>query len=125
GGIMPTSLVQYTDADDILENDLDDIGTPSKVILLKNMVGPGEVDDDLEPEVKDECQTKYGDVESVTVFQMPDVDSDDAIRIFVDFKKVDDASKAIQDLNGRFFGGRQVRASYYDLEKFHNLELTD
>lgn len=27
-------------------------GSPSKVILLRNMVGPGEVDDDLEDEVR-------------------------------------------------------------------------
>lgn len=32
---------------------------------------------------------------------------------------------AVVDLNGRFFGGRQVRAGFYDLEKFYNLELLD
>ena len=35
------------------------------------MVGPGEVDDDLEPEVKEECNGKYGDVISVIVFEVP------------------------------------------------------
>lgn len=64
----------------------------SKVVLLTNMVGPGEVDDDLEPEVKEECE-KYGSVLTVTVFQMPDVDSEDAIRIFVEFTTVDAARK--------------------------------
>ena len=57
------------------------------------MVGPGEVDDDLEPEVKEECQTKYGEVCNVTVFQMPDLDGEDAIRIFVEFKRVESAVK--------------------------------
>ena len=38
---------------------------PSKIVLCKNMVGPGEVDDELEPEVMDECGTKYGDVNKV------------------------------------------------------------
>lgn len=66
--------------------------TPSKVILLTNMVGPGEVDDDLEPEVKEECE-KYGSVLTVTVFQMPDVDSEDAIRIFVEFTSTEAARK--------------------------------
>jgi splicing factor 45 len=33
----------------------------SKVLLLKNMVGPGEVDDDLESETASEC-SKYGEV---------------------------------------------------------------
>lgn len=58
------------------------------------MVGPGEVDDDLEPEVKEECQ-KYGEVVAVIVFQMPDVDSEDSIRIFVEFVKVTSAVKGI------------------------------
>ena len=30
--------------------------------ILQNMVGPGEVDEELEPEVKEECETKYGDI---------------------------------------------------------------
>lgn len=68
--------------------------TPSKVVLLTNMVGPGEVDDDLEPEVKEECE-KYGEVLTVTVFQMPDVDSEDAIRIFVEFTTIDAARRGI------------------------------
>ncbi|CAL8103219.1 unnamed protein product [Orchesella dallaii] len=97
--------------------------TPSKVVLLTNMVGPGEVDDDLEPEVKEECE-KYGEVLTVTVFQMPDVDSEDAIRIFVEFTEIESARKAIADLNGRYFGGREVKAHFYDAEKFNNLELT-
>ena len=29
------------------------------------MVGPGEVDEELEPEVKEECETKYGEIVSV------------------------------------------------------------
>ena len=33
---------------------------------LQNMVGPGEVDEELEPEVKEECETKYGDIIRVT-----------------------------------------------------------
>jgi len=97
---------------------------PSKVVLLKNMVGPGEVDDDLEPEVKDECQTKYGPVNNVTIYQMPDMD-EDAIRIFVEFEHEDSAEKALLDLNNRFFGGRQVKACFYDYSKYNNLELTE
>lgn len=58
------------------------------------MVGPGEVDDELEPEVKEEC-SKYGEVGNVTVFQMPEMDADDAIRIFVEFRTVDASVKGI------------------------------
>lgn len=89
------------------------------------MVGPGEVDDDLEPEVKDECNTKYGDVGSVIIHEVPDQAADEAVRIFVEFKRIESAIKAVVDLNGRFFGGRQVKASFYDTEKFDNLQLLD
>ena len=32
------------------------------------MVGEGEVDQELEPEVKEECNTKYGEVIKVVIF---------------------------------------------------------
>lgn len=36
------------------------------MVLLRNMVGPGEVDDDLEDEVGMEC-SKYGNVQVCSV----------------------------------------------------------
>uniref|UniRef100_A0A0A9XNK2 Splicing factor 45 n=1 Tax=Lygus hesperus TaxID=30085 RepID=A0A0A9XNK2_LYGHE len=99
--------------------------TPSKVVLLKNMVGPGEVDEELEPEVKDECNTKYGDVVRVIIYELPNVTPEEAVRIFVEFKRIESAIKAVVDLNGRFFGGRQVMAGFYPWEKLENLELLD
>jgi len=98
---------------------------PSKVVLCQNMVGPGEVDDELEPEIKEECNTKYGDVQSVVIFEIPNAAPEEAVRIFTEFKRVESAIKAVVDLNGRFFGGRQVRASFYDVEKFKNLNLNE
>ena len=35
------------------------------------MVGPGEVDDDLEPETAEEC-TKYGKVVKCVIFELQD-----------------------------------------------------
>nr|AEE62404.1 unknown [Dendroctonus ponderosae] len=101
------------------------VKNPSKVVLLKNMVGPGEVDDDLEPEVKDECNTKYGPVASCIIHEIPHDDPEEAVRIFVEFQRIESAIKAVVDLNGRFFGGRQVKATFYDTEKFDNLQLMD
>lgn len=89
------------------------------------MVGPGDVDEDLEPEVKDECNTKYGDVIKVMIFEMPNVAADEAVRIFVEFKRIESAIKAVVDLNGRFFGGRQVKAGFYDVQKFNALKLME
>ncbi|KPJ16711.1 Splicing factor 45 [Papilio machaon] len=99
--------------------------SPSKVVLLRNMVGPGDVDEELEPEVKDECNTKYGDVIKVVIFELPNAPNDEAVRIFVEFKRIESAIKAVVDLNGRFFGGRQVKAGFYDMEKFNALLLTE
>ncbi|KAF5277810.1 hypothetical protein FQR65_LT03791, partial [Abscondita terminalis] len=97
--------------------------TPGKVVLLRNMVGPGEVDDELEPEVKDECNTKYGEVATVTIHEVPNVEPEDSVRIFVEFRRIESAIKAVVDLNGRFFGGRQVKATFYDADKFYNFQL--
>ena len=36
---------------------------------MQNMVGPGEVDDDLQPEVAEEC-SKYGEVVKCLVFEV-------------------------------------------------------
>ncbi|KAF8570806.1 hypothetical protein P879_04152 [Paragonimus westermani] len=96
----------------------------SCVILLRNMCGPGEVDDDLEPETAEEC-AKYGKVISCLIFELPDASDDEAVRIFVEFDSDDAATKAVLDLNRRFFAGRVVKAGFYDAEKFRNLELAD
>lgn len=57
------------------------------------MVGPGEVDEELEPEVKDECNTKYGDVIKVIIYEQPTAFHEEAVRIFVEFKRIESAIK--------------------------------
>ena len=41
----------------------------SVVVVLRNMVTPDEVDEDLEDEVQEEC-SKYGQVERVIIYQV-------------------------------------------------------
>ena len=103
------------------------------------MVGPGEVDEELEPEVKEECEGKYGEIIKVKIKEMPGVVEEEAVRIFLEFKRQECAIKgksgkqdidffiliwfcfsALVDLNGRFFGGREVCASFYNVEDFQN-----
>jgi hypothetical protein len=57
-------------------------GAPSKVVLLRNMVGPGEVDDGLADEVAEEV-AKYGDVLRVLIFEVTDsnVATDQAVSV--------------------------------------------
>ncbi|EDV54267.2 uncharacterized protein Dere_GG21408 [Drosophila erecta] len=97
--------------------------SPSKVVLLRNMVGPGDVDEELEPEVKDECKTKYDEVKSVIIHESFGTVPEDAVKIFVEFRRIESAIKAVVDLNGRFFGGRQVRAGFYNYDKFKRFQL--
>lgn len=89
------------------------------------MVGAGDVDNELEGEVKDECNAKYGDVVTVVIFELKMAAPDEAVRIFVEFKRIESAIKAVVDLNGRFFGGRQVKAGFYPIEKFQKNKLFD
>ncbi|VDN28937.1 unnamed protein product [Gongylonema pulchrum] len=41
----------------------------SRILMLRNMVGPEEIDDQLEPEVKDEMK-KYGQVNNVIIYRV-------------------------------------------------------
>ena len=90
---------------------------PTRVVMLLNMVGPGEVDSELESDTREEC-TKYGSVKQVAIREVTSVPSEEAVRIFVHFESQEAATKAKVDLDGRFFGGRTVVSSYYDEEHF-------
>ncbi|KAJ8269195.1 hypothetical protein COCON_G00118020 [Conger conger] len=95
---------------------------PTKVVLLRNMVGRGEVDEDLEGETKEECE-KYGKVIKCVIFEISGVIDEEAVRIFLEFERVESAIKAVVDLNGRYFGGRVVKACFYNQDKFRLLDL--
>ncbi|KAK9813502.1 hypothetical protein WJX73_002933 [Symbiochloris irregularis] len=99
-------------------------GTPTRVVLLRNMVGPGDVDEDLEDEVGNEC-SKYGNIQRVVIFEVtePNYPDEQAVRIFVEFDRVESATKSLVDLEGRFFGGRNIRATFYDESKFERDEV--
>merc|ERR1719343_558293 len=76
----------------------------SVVLLLKNMVGPDEVDEELHEEIQQECG-KYGKVENVVIYQEKQDDSDDAevhVKIFVEFHESIEAKKAKNGLDGRY-----------------------
>ena len=83
----------------------------SKAVLLKNMFNPEEEtergwDKELADDVKEECEAKYGKVAAIKV------DTDSAGEIWIKFDDTDGAKKAINGLNGRFFGGRSISASF-------------
>lgn len=61
-----------------------------KVIILRNMVGPEDVDETLQEEIQDECK-KFGEVEQVIIYNEKQSDNDDEdfgdiiVKIFVQF----------------------------------------
>lgn len=98
---------------------------PSCVVLLKNMVAPGDVDEMLADECKQEC-SKYGPVNTCVIHEVttdPDCPEEECVRTFVFFEKQESAVKAYREMNGRFFGGRQIAASFYDEGKFSRRDL--
>jgi len=91
----------------------------SRVLLLTNMVGPGEVDKELEGEIKEEC-CKYGRVLSCRIYEdkMKGTPEEEAVRIFVKFSQPEESCAGKEALDGRFFAGRRVSAFFYDEELF-------
>ncbi|UZJ57270.1 hypothetical protein CBS101457_006590 [Exobasidium rhododendri] len=88
-------------------------GVPSEVILLENMVDLADVDDELSDEIGEEC-AKHGYVQRVFVWPH----GRGGVRIFVKFSGMAGAWRCVKELEGRFFGGKTVRARYYPLRDF-------
>jgi len=63
-------------------------------------------DKELAEDVKGECEEKYGKVEAIKV------EKESQGEIYVKFDSIDSAKAAIQSLNGRWFGGKQLSAAF-------------
>ncbi|KAK4883117.1 hypothetical protein RN001_006436 [Aquatica leii] len=99
----------------------------SKVVILRNMVGPEDVDETLQEEIQEECR-KFGVVERVIIYNEKQSEDDEnaeiIVKIFVEFSETIEAEKARDALNGRYFGGRMVQAGLYDQTLFEHSDLS-
>lgn len=95
---------------------------PTRVVCLTNLVGAGEVDEDLQEETADEAK-KYGTLKQCIIKELEGVPDDQAVRIFLEFETTESAIKAFKDMDGRFFDGRKVKAQFYDEKSFESNDL--
>ncbi|ORY88792.1 hypothetical protein BCR35DRAFT_301125 [Leucosporidium creatinivorum] len=94
-------------------------GDPSRVVLLTNLCGVEDVDDDLGGEVAEEAN-KFGVVERCFVYLVPgETRDDEAVRIFLVMSGLAGGYNAVRQFEGRFFGGRVVKARFYNEAAFN------
>eukprot|EP00756_Hemistasia_phaeocysticola_P048685 Hpha_TRINITY_DN23094_c0_g1::TRINITY_DN23094_c0_g1_i1::g.109450::m.109450 len=100
-----------------------DSKSPSSVVLLRNMVRPGEVDEELEGDVREEC-SRFGKVLEVAIYEqqrwsgLQRVPEELAVRVLVSFASPEEALRCWKVMNGRQFGGRTVLAGFYPKSRF-------
>eukprot|EP00921_Rhytidocystis_pertsovi_P001729 GHVQ01002948.1.p1 GENE.GHVQ01002948.1~~GHVQ01002948.1.p1 ORF type:complete len:494 (-),score=165.26 GHVQ01002948.1:363-1844(-) len=117
-------------------------GGNSRVVMLTNLVGRGEVDEDVQGETEEEA-AKYGNLLKVLIVVVDEevgklseesrggnvigkgeaVGDDEAVRIFCEYESKMQAEVAYRSLDGRKFGSRMVKARYYDESRYNANDL--
>jgi len=94
-------------------------------IIIKHMFDVAEAENDpnyyqdLQQEITEEFE-KIGEVEKIKVFER----NPEGV-VAVKFEDASAAARCIEVMNGRFFGGRQLEADYYDQFTNYTVKETD
>ncbi|KAL8441143.1 hypothetical protein Emag_007422 [Eimeria magna] len=93
----------------------------SSLIVLKNLVGPDEVDDQLKEEIFEQCR-KYGQVREVRIHI---VENTKEVRVFTLFRLPEEATRALRILPHRKFNKKPVQCELYDYDAYckHRLNM--
>ncbi|RLN27287.1 hypothetical protein BBJ28_00016893, partial [Nothophytophthora sp. Chile5] len=94
------------------------LGTPSRIIVLLNMVTPEELEDeeeyaDILDDIKGECE-RFGAVASLVLPRPRDGMPAAVGKVFVEFSEVQAAQGAATELHGRGFSNRTVIVEFMD-----------
>ncbi|KAJ2500426.1 hypothetical protein GGH96_002754 [Coemansia sp. RSA 1972] len=99
----------------------------STIIVLSNVVGGrSDVDDDLASDMAGEG-TKCGLVQKVVVHIATETELEELgeVCVFVEYAEHEAARRAIELFDGRWFGGRRVAASLFDVDRFRKVTSSD
>jgi HIV Tat-specific factor 1 len=109
-------------------NEDDDLGVSKKralkIIVLEGMFDLEDVKDDkfmdeLEADIVSECE-KCGAIEKITVFS-----KNPRGIVIVKFGTAFAAQECVRILDGRFFGGRKIKAFFWDGKSNYSVPLSD
>jgi len=119
----------------LLNININDSGTPTCVVQLFNIVSPEDLSNDgdfeeILDDIREECK-KYGSIVSIYIPRPPvrgrDEDGNPSPivepmwavgRVFIEYKKVEEAFKAQQDLGGRRFAGHTVISGFFPEDRY-------
>jgi splicing factor U2AF subunit len=92
---------------------------PTRVLVLLNMFYPGDIKDDSKYDqmlldVRQEC-SKFGRVKSLAI---PRDGESGSGKVFIEYEKVEDAERAIQQLQSRKYQGRAVITTYHPVDDY-------
>uniref|UniRef100_A0A915CNV9 RRM domain-containing protein n=1 Tax=Ditylenchus dipsaci TaxID=166011 RepID=A0A915CNV9_9BILA len=93
----------------------------SSVICLKNMVTVDGIDNELEDEIRSECE-KFGPVKDVCFVQEDEISQN--VKVFVNYVDPSSAECAKTALDKRYFDGRTIAADFYDQILFDHGDFT-